>query len=160
MSLKTLSCFFIIVLNFGGLFAQSYGISPEFHQQRRSELRNKMPNNTAAVFFSSPIRNRANDVDFIYHQDPNFYYLTGWIEPHAVLVVFNATQYDEIGPYNEILYVRDRNAREELWNGKQMGVAGAKTMGFDRVKNRNTFNPDEETFVNFDTVFFFDFKNV
>ena len=38
-----------------------------------------MPDNSVAVLFSAPIRNRANDVDYIYHQDPNFFYLTDGI---------------------------------------------------------------------------------
>ena len=40
-----------------------------------------------AVFFSSPVRNRSNDVDFEYHQDPNMYYLSGYEEPHGVLII-------------------------------------------------------------------------
>ena len=140
-------------------YAQTYGISPEFHQQRRSELKNKMADNTVAVVFSSPIRNRANDVDFIYHPDPNFYYLTGWSEPHAVLVLYKSKQYDEMGTYDEVLYVRERNVRDELWNGKRKGVEGAEEMGYDRVKSRKEFVTDQDTFVNFDSVLFFDFKN-
>ena len=46
----------------------------EFHKERRAELRKLMPDNSVAVLFPNPIRNRANDVDHIYHQDPNFFY--------------------------------------------------------------------------------------
>ncbi|MEK9782071.1 MAG: aminopeptidase P N-terminal domain-containing protein, partial [Flavobacteriales bacterium] len=93
-------------------------LSPRFHQERREALRQKMPTNSVAVVFNAPIRNRANDVDYMYHPDPNFYYLTGWKEPHAVLVIFKDAQKDALGTYREILFVRERNAREELWNGK------------------------------------------
>ena len=41
-----------------------------------------------AVVFAAPVRNRANDVDYIYHQNPDFYYLTGYDEPDAVLLLF------------------------------------------------------------------------
>jgi len=47
-------------------------LNATFHKNRREALRAKMPENSVAVFFSNPIRNRANDVDFVYHQDPNF----------------------------------------------------------------------------------------
>ena len=57
----------------------------------------KLPNNSVAVLFSSPIRNRANDVDYEYHPDPNFYYLTGWNEPHSVLLIYSNPQKDEKG---------------------------------------------------------------
>ena len=47
-------------------------LPPTFHAERRADVRAKMPPNSVAVFFANPIRNRANDVDFHYHQDPNF----------------------------------------------------------------------------------------
>ena len=64
-------------------------LSKEFHKNRRDALRSKMPANSVAVIFANPVRNRANDVDFVFHQDPNFYYLTGYREPNAVLVLFS-----------------------------------------------------------------------
>ena len=66
-----------------------------FHTDRREQLRNLMPDSSVAIFFSAPIRNRSNDVDFEYHPDPNFYYLTGWNEPHAVLLLFSTPQIDD-----------------------------------------------------------------
>ena len=63
-------------------------LKSEFHEGRREALREKMPDNSVAVFFSNPVRNRANDVDYIYHQDPNFYYFTGHVEPHSLLLIF------------------------------------------------------------------------
>jgi Xaa-Pro aminopeptidase len=52
-------------------------LGKEFHQQRRQALREKLPPNSVAILFANPVRNRSNDVDYAYHQDPNFYYLTG-----------------------------------------------------------------------------------
>ena len=121
------------------LSAQKSELSGDFHKNRRLELRQKLPPNSVAVFFSSPVRNRANDVDYVYHQDPNFYYLTGWNEPHAVLLISNVPQQDEEGNYYEKLYVRERDARNEMWNGKQLGVEGAAKMGFERVTSKNEF---------------------
>ncbi len=96
------------------LSAQKSELSGDFHKNRRLELRQKLPPNSVAVFFSSPVRNRANDVDYVYHQDPNFYYLTGWNEPHAVLLVSNVPQQDAEGNYYEKLYVRERDALNEM----------------------------------------------
>ena len=138
---------------------QKSELSSDFHSERRQQLREKLPNNSVAVFFSSPVRNRANDVDFEYHPDPNFYYLTGWIEPHAVLLLFSTPQKDEQGSYFEKLYVRERDARNEMWNGRRLGVAGALTMGFDRVALKELFLTDKHDFNRFDTVFMFNFKN-
>ena len=148
-----------LFLSFGILSAQKSELSKEFHKKNRQQLREKLPNNSVAVYFSAPVRNRANDVDFEYHQDPNFYYLTGWDEPHAVLLVYNTPQTDEEGTYSEKLYVRDRDARNEMWNGRQLGVSGALKMGFDRVVNKTEFSKQALDFDRFDTVLMFDFEN-
>ena len=152
-------CFLGLLFSPLSIAAQKSELSSEFHKKQRQQLREKLPNNSVAVYFSAPVRNRANDVDFEYHQDPNFYYLTGWEEPHAVLLVYNTTQTDEEGTYNEKLYVRDRNARNEMWNGLQLGVSGALKMGFDRVVNKTEFTKQVFDFDRFDTVLMFDFKN-
>ena len=141
------------------LNGQKSELSPDFHRKQRTQLREKLPNNTVAVFFSSPIRNRANDVDYEYHPDPNFYYLTGWNEPHAVLLVYSTPQKDEVGTYYEKLYVRERDARNEMWNGRRLGVAGASKMGFDRVALKETFLINQHDFNRFDSVLMFDFQN-
>ncbi|MDG1710799.1 MAG: hypothetical protein P8H51_00835 [Flavobacteriaceae bacterium] len=44
--------------------AQKSELSTDFHKKRRQELRQKLPSNSVAVYFSAPVRNRANDVDF------------------------------------------------------------------------------------------------
>jgi Xaa-Pro aminopeptidase len=140
-------------------YGQKSELSFEFHKNRRNELRQKLPYNSVAVFFSSPVRNRANDVDYIYHPDPNFYFLTGWNEPHAVLLVFNISQEDQNGSYYEKLYVRERNVRNEMWNGKQLGLEGAANMDFDRVESKKEFIKSSLDLNELDTVMIFDFKN-
>lgn len=130
-------------------------LSKDFHKERRDILRSKMPKNTVAVVFANPLRNRANDVDYVFHQDPNFYYLTGYREPNAVLVLFSENQTNADGTtYNEILYVQKRDARAEQWNGKRLGVEGAKEqLGFTVAKNGEEFLNDQIEFKKFDQVF-------
>ncbi len=130
-------------------------LSKEFHKERREILRSKMPANSVAVVFSNPLRNRANDVDYVFHQDPNFYYLTGYREPNGVLVLFSDEQTDENGnTYNEILYVQKRDARAEQWNGKRLGVTGAQEeLGFKIAKNADEFLESNINFKSFDKVF-------
>ena len=91
------------------LIAQDkYGISNEFHLKNRNNLRDQMPENSVSVLFSNPVRNRSNDVYYSYHPDPNYYYLTGWREPHSVLMIFKNSLKDSLGSYDEILFVRER----------------------------------------------------
>lgn len=136
-------------------------LSKDFHKNRRDALRATMPANSVAVFFANATRNRSNDVDYVYHQDPNFYYLTGYKEPHAVLVLFSEMQIDDQNqPYNELLYVQERNAKYEQWTGYRLGIEGAKQkLGFSHVFNGSTFLNSEIDFAKFDLVLFNDFKD-
>src|SRR3989344_922591 len=63
-------------------------LSAAFHAEKRQALRDKMDPNSVAVVFANAERNRSNDVDYQYSQDPNFYYLCGYTEPNAVLIIF------------------------------------------------------------------------
>ena len=155
MTTKTLYKFLIIysLLLHVDLIAQDkYGISNEFHLKNRNNLRDQMPDNSVSVLFSNPVRNRSNDVYYSYHPDPNYYYLSGWREPHSVLVIFKNNIKDSIGSYNEILFVRERNPDDEQWNGKRKGVEGAKKLGFDRVLSKKSFSKMNFNFDNFNKV--------
>ncbi len=135
-------------------YTQEYfdDLGPEFHKKKRQEFRSLMPANSVAFIFTSPIMKRSNDTDYMYHQDPNFYYLTGWREPHGVLVIFKDDQFDSDGSYNEIMYVRERNEYREMWDGRRLGIKGAKKMSFDRVKLRSEFIENTIPIENFSNI--------
>jgi Xaa-Pro aminopeptidase len=136
-------------------------LSKNFHKDRREVLRSKMPANSVTVVFANSLRNRANDVDYVFHQDPNFYYLTGYREPNGVLVLFSENQTDENGKsYNEILYVQKRDKRAELWNGKRLGTEGAiEELGFEMAMNSEEFLKSTIDFKKFNKVFIEKFKD-
>ena len=102
-------------------------LSPAFHRQRRELLRAQLPPQSVAVVFAAPVRNRANDVDYVYHQNPDFYYLTGYVEPDAVLVLFREprTVGGQAG-ITEVLFAQPRNPVREQWTGRRLGAAGVK----------------------------------
>ncbi len=108
-------------------------LSKEFLKGRREALRNMMPEKSVAIFFSAPVRNRSGDDDYTYHQQPDFYYLTGFTENNSVLLIFKDEQ--SIGDIktNEILFVADREPTKEVWIGRRLGkeavpaVLGIKT---------------------------------
>jgi Xaa-Pro aminopeptidase len=117
-------------------------LSPEFHRARREALRTKLPSGGVAIFFASAVRNRSNDVDYEYHQDPNFYYLSGLAEPEALLIVFKEPRMIAGEPMTELLVVQERDPKAEVWNGKSTGPQEAKevlglahTMSASRFKN-------------------------
>ncbi|MDH5609478.1 MAG: aminopeptidase P family protein [Cyclobacteriaceae bacterium] len=96
-------------------------LSSDFHKGRREALRKKLPPQSMAVFFSNPVRNRSNDVSYVYHQDPDFYYLTGHREPHAMLFIFKEMQLINGVMTNEVIFVRGHNALVELYEGARLG---------------------------------------
>ena len=152
---------FALLLGSIALWAQnepSDFLTSKFHKKRRELVREKMPENSVAVFFANPVRNRANDVDFIYHQDPNFYYLTGYREPHAVLMVFKSAQEGPNGTYDEIIFIQPRNAMAEMWTGRRLGVDGVKErLALSQVFNNTEFENYNIDFSQFDKVLFYDF---
>ncbi len=133
-------------------------LSSDFHKERRALLRDKLPANSVAVFFANPVRNRANDVDYVYHQDPNFYYLTGYKEPHSVLIIFKDIQKGPDGAYDEILFAQPRNPEAEMWNGRRLGVQGVKErLALNQVFRNTQFADYNIDFTTFDKVLFYDF---
>ena len=156
----------IIVILFCGTVSAQDGtpqdyLSKEFHKSRRDALRAKMPPNSVATFFANPVRNRANDVEYIYHQDPDFYYLTGYKEPHAVLVVFSENQTNTEGKsYNELLFVQEKNPQAEMWTGKRLGTEGAKEkLGFEMALNGKEFSNSQIDYQSFDKIMFNNFQD-
>ncbi|HTL82018.1 MAG TPA: aminopeptidase P family protein [Bacteroidia bacterium] len=102
-------------------------LTPEFHKGRREALRALMPANSVAIFFSNPVCIRSNDVEFDFHQDPDLYYLTGCMEPNSALVIFKEEQNFDSVKTNEILFVPDRDPKQEMWTGRILGVDEART---------------------------------
>ena len=136
-------------------------LSWEFHKGRREKLRAALPHNSVAVYFSNAIRNRANDVDYVYHQDPDFYYLTGYREPDAVLLIFKEEQRKSDGSaYSEIIFVQPRNPHHEMWTGRRLGKDGVKSkLLLEEVFNNDEFKDYRLDFSKFDAILFRDFKN-
>ncbi|REE01763.1 aminopeptidase P N-terminal domain-containing protein [Marinoscillum furvescens] len=135
-------------------------LSSAFHKERRALVREKMPANSVAVLFANPVRNRSNDVDYVYHQDPNFYYLTGYTEPHAVLLIFKEPQETPEGNTDEIIFVQPRNEMAEMWTGRRLGTAGvSEQLALNTVFNNTEFADYNIDFTKFDKVLFYDFFN-
>lgn len=127
---KLLSFVFLFLAGFGFVaHGQSYfadGLSPEFHKGRRDALRALMPDNSVAVIFTNPMKNRSNDTEFTFRPNSDFYYLTGFREPNAVLVLFkNEQQLGQVRTH-EILFVQPKDPRREQWDGERLGVEGVK----------------------------------
>jgi Xaa-Pro aminopeptidase len=166
-TLKLFGTLFFIVQLVGAVNAQQdtavqYGtfpydhdlLSSAFHAGRRQLLRDSMPPKSVAVFFSNPERNRSNDVDYEYHQDPDFYYLTGLREPHAMLFVFKEDYALRDSLTKEIIFVQDRDGEKEIWTGRRYGKEGVeKMLGLETVLINRDFADLEITFEGIERVY-------
>ena len=120
----------------------------------------QLPPNSISVIFSAPIRNRSNDVDHPYHQNPNFYYLTGFQEAHAVLVLLGTPT--EIGGVSvqEILFVRDRDPYYALWEGDIKGPEATQIdFGIDKVLSTTRFSSFLSSLQGMNTIYHFPLFN-
>lgn len=89
-----------------------------FEERRRAVLE-QLGEATQLVLFAAPVALRNNDVEHEYRQDSDFFYLTGCVEPDCVLVLGGKKR-------EAVLFLRPRDAEKETWDGRRLGVDGAK----------------------------------
>jgi Xaa-Pro aminopeptidase len=79
-----------------------------------------------AIIPTAPEVRRNNDADYPYRHDSYFYYLSGFTEPEAVIVL-------SVGKTTQsILFCREKNMEREIWDGFRYGPEAAReTFGFD-----------------------------
>jgi len=95
------------------------------YSQRRARLLQKMQHGIA-IIPTAPEIARNGDTHYSYRHDSNFYYLSGFVEPEAVLVL---TAGDTP---QAILFCREKNLEREIWDGHRVGPDAAKEQfGFD-----------------------------
>jgi Xaa-Pro aminopeptidase len=123
------------------LFLQTFGISMSqipaglnnnrlsvsFYQGRREALRQNMPPNSVFVLFASPERNFSSDVDYVYHQNPDMIYFSGYFEPNSMMYIFKEEQKaDGIKtPFSEVLFTPKSEMEGITFTGKVMGADDA-----------------------------------
>jgi Xaa-Pro aminopeptidase len=95
------------------------------YRQRRTRLAAAMRSGVA-IIPTAPERARNRDAYYPYRFDSYFYYLTGFREPDAVLVIVAGTM------PKSILFCRDKNPEREIWDGFRHGPEAARAaFGFD-----------------------------
>src|SRR5687768_11053748 len=85
---------------------------------RRERLFQAHPN-SVFVFPAAPHLLRNPDVHFPYRQESNFYYISGFEEPDAIVV---------LAEKKFILFCRERNPERELWDGERYGIERAPSV--------------------------------
>lgn len=122
-------------------------VSGEIYKARRTKLAQQIGNEAVVIFYTNPERNRNADSEFPYAPNSDFYYLTGFREPDAILVlvpkgtnVRSLEDSTKTVTVRELLFVQPRNPQFEKWNGRRYGPEGAmKLRGFEYAITNDKF---------------------
>jgi len=94
------------------------------YAQRRARLAAQLGAGGIAIIPTAPQRMRNRDCDFPYRHDSYFYYLTGFTEPDACLVLTTEG--------HSTLFCQPKDKEREIWDGVRLGPeAAVATLGVD-----------------------------
>ncbi len=98
----------------------------EQYRSRRADLRKALGDGVTVLFGRT--EDHEEDLRAGFFQESNFYYLTGWQEPGAILLLAPLPQDPNAPGYSakaklprEILFLPERNLDEEKWTGRKLG---------------------------------------
>lgn len=95
------------------------------YQTRRQHLQSKLPEGFVAIVRSGDLCARNSDCDFEFRPNSHFFYLTGYREPSAYVLI-NKTQ--------SILFNLPKDPEKEQWDGFRYGIQGAiENFAFDKA---------------------------
>jgi len=83
---------------------------------RRKELMARMEPNSIALLAAAPPRVRNSDAEYLYRQNSDFHYLTGFTEEKALLALIPGRKQGEV-----VLFCQEKDKAKELWHGILMG---------------------------------------
>lgn len=95
------------------------GIDQATFSRRRQQLMAQLPSGSAVLLAGATMQSRNSDVEYMFRQDSSFYYLTGFDEPDAVLLLLKEEDETEF-----VLFCLDRDPELEIWNGYRTGPKG------------------------------------
>ena len=106
-----------------------------YTDHRRRLLDRLRGDQACALVFASPTRVRNHDCDFRYRPDSDFWYLTGFREQDACLVLLPG---EDASKDKSILFLRERDPLMETWNGRRIGIERApELLGVDEARDIN-----------------------
>jgi Xaa-Pro aminopeptidase len=95
-------------------------ISKQEFARRRQALIDHMEPNSIAILSAATEKVRNRDAHYAYRQESDFFYLSGFPEPEAVLVIIPEREHGET-----LLFCREKDKEREVWDGYRAGQAGA-----------------------------------
>ena len=98
----------------------------DIYARRRAQLATQLGPGGIAIVPTAPVRPRNRDSDYLYRFDSYFYYLTGFTEPHAWLVL--------TAEGRSILFCQPKDVEREIWDGLRLGPEAAPAaLGVDEA---------------------------
>lgn len=97
-------------------------LDPQEYPKRRQQLMELMSANSIAIIPAAPGTVRNRDVEHPYRQDSDFYYLSGFAEEQAVLVLIPGREQGEF-----VLFCQEKIKEQEIWTGRRLGPEAAIT---------------------------------
>jgi len=88
--------------------------------ERRATFFSLMPEDSIAIFSAAKEVTRSNDTEYAFCQDKNFYYLTGYNEPDAILVLIKSVD-EGVNCKQSVLFNREKDPLQEIWHGRRVG---------------------------------------
>lgn len=105
-------------------------LDSQIYLERRTRLLELMPEGAVLVIAAASLKTRNNDAEYPFRQSSNFYYLTGFNEPEALLVMAKGAQ----NPVT--LFCPPRDPEMEIWTGYRAGPEGCvERFGADEAFN-------------------------
>ena len=125
----------------------------EQYHARRADLRKALPDGITVLFGHT--ESLEEDLRTGFFQEANFYYLTGWREPGAILLLAPLPEDPKAPGYDakaklprEILFLPERNPDQEKWTGRKLGPSDPDVKGvtgFDAVMPAEKFEAELHT---------------
>lgn len=100
------------------------GITSVEYFERRIRLADAMPVNACAVVMGNTTKYRSGPVFYDFHQNPDFFYLSGFLEPESALIIEKTGNHSENVVFH--MFVPPKDAQAELWGGARTGEKGVK----------------------------------
>ena len=95
-------------------------ISKAEFARRRKTLMSMMDKHSIAIIPGAREVIRSRDTEYPFRQNSDLFYLTGYEEPDAVVVLVPGRRQGQV-----VLFCRERDPEMELWNGYRLGPEGA-----------------------------------
>ena len=101
--------------------------SHSIYTQRRATLAAQLGPGGIAIIPTALEQQRNRDSDFLFRHDSYFYYLTGFTEPKAWLVITGDGPKGPKGP-TTILFCQPKDLEREIWDGIRLGPDAAPSV--------------------------------